>query len=67
MSEFKPLGCSHDNLASNYNNTASLRVPIAEAESDFETLDDDDDGDEKNDEEEEEENHSQVNIILFYS
>ncbi|XP_073351388.1 sodium channel protein type 4 subunit alpha B isoform X2 [Pagrus major] len=58
------LSCNHDNLmTSNYHNIASLRVPIAEAESDFETPDndddDDDDDDEKDEEEEEEEKHSQ--------
>lgn len=64
QSEFKSYGCNHDNLTSNYHNIASLRVPIAEAESDLETPDDDDDDD---DEQEEEEKHSRVNMILFYS
>ena len=69
----EPLSCIHDNLmTSNYHNIASLRVPIAEAESDFETpdnddddVDDDDELDEKDEEEEEEEKQFRVNT--FYS
>uniref|UniRef100_A0A8C4GIR7 Sodium channel protein n=1 Tax=Dicentrarchus labrax TaxID=13489 RepID=A0A8C4GIR7_DICLA len=57
----KSLGCNHDNVTSNYHNIASLRVPIAEAESDFETPDNDDDDDDEKEEEEEEEELSQVN------
>ncbi|TKS91207.1 Sodium channel protein type 4 subunit alpha B [Collichthys lucidus] len=55
-SEVEPHHCSHDNWTSSYHNIASLRVPIAEAESDCETPDDDnnDDDDEKEEEEEEE-------------
>uniref|UniRef100_A0A3Q1FTH0 Sodium channel protein n=1 Tax=Acanthochromis polyacanthus TaxID=80966 RepID=A0A3Q1FTH0_9TELE len=51
----------HDNLTSNYHNIASLRVPIAEAESDFETPETEDEEDEEEDEddEEDEEKHSQ--------
>ncbi|XP_051249597.1 LOW QUALITY PROTEIN: sodium channel protein type 4 subunit alpha B [Dicentrarchus labrax] len=59
MSEVKSLGCNHDNVTSNYHNIASLRVPIAEAESDFETPDNDDDDDDEKEEEEEEEELSQ--------
>ena len=69
----EPLSCNHDNLiTSNYHNIASLRVPIAEAESDFETPDNDDDDDdddddeldEKDDDEEEEEKQSRVNTFF---
>nr|XP_046270866.1 sodium channel protein type 4 subunit alpha B isoform X1 [Scatophagus argus] len=60
MAEVKSLSCNQDNLTSNYHSIASLRVPIAEAESDFETPDnDDDDVDEKDEEKEDEEMHSQ--------
>ncbi|XP_078017902.1 sodium channel protein type 4 subunit alpha B isoform X2 [Epinephelus lanceolatus] len=60
LSEVKSLSCDRGNLSSNYHNIACLRVPIAEAESDFETPDDDDDDDDDEDEdEEEEEMHSQ--------
>uniref|UniRef100_A0A3Q1GNM6 Sodium channel protein n=1 Tax=Acanthochromis polyacanthus TaxID=80966 RepID=A0A3Q1GNM6_9TELE len=44
----------HDNLTSNYHNIASLRVPIAEAESDFETPETEDEEDEEEDEDDEE-------------
>ncbi|XP_069021396.1 sodium channel protein type 4 subunit alpha B isoform X2 [Embiotoca jacksoni] len=54
-----PCG-NHGNLTSNYHNIASLRVPIAEAESDFETPDDEDDEDDEDDDEEDEEKHSQA-------
>uniref|UniRef100_A0AAQ5X3F7 Sodium channel protein n=1 Tax=Amphiprion ocellaris TaxID=80972 RepID=A0AAQ5X3F7_AMPOC len=50
----------HDNMTSNYHNIASLRVPIAEAESDFETPETEDEEDEEDeDDEEDEEKHSQ--------
>ncbi|KAM6966795.1 sodium channel protein type 4 subunit alpha B [Tautogolabrus adspersus] len=56
MSDVKAPNYKHGNLSSNYHNIASLRVPIAEAESDFETPDnDEDDEDEEEDDEEEEE------------
>lgn len=55
-------GCNKDNQTSHYYNLPSQRVPIAEAESDFETPDDYDDED---DAEEEEEKYSQVNILLL--
>uniref|UniRef100_A0AAQ5XLC5 Sodium channel protein n=1 Tax=Amphiprion ocellaris TaxID=80972 RepID=A0AAQ5XLC5_AMPOC len=56
----------HDNMTSNYHNIASLRVPIAEAESDFETPETEDEEDEEDeDDEEDEEKHSQVNLLLF--
>ncbi|XP_027132101.1 sodium channel protein type 4 subunit alpha B isoform X3 [Larimichthys crocea] len=60
-SEVEPHHCSHDNWTSSYHNIASLRVPIAEAESDCETPDDDnnDDDDDEKEEEEEEEKLSQ--------
>lgn len=67
VSEVESPDCNHDNQTSNYHNIASLRVPIAESESDFETPDDEDDEDEENEEEEEEQKHSQVNTILIYS
>uniref|UniRef100_A0A3Q3WFV9 Sodium channel protein n=1 Tax=Mola mola TaxID=94237 RepID=A0A3Q3WFV9_MOLML len=53
VSELRSLGCNHDNLTSSYHISASLKVPIAEAESDFEIPDNDDD------DEEEEEKDSQ--------
>lgn len=59
VSELRSLGCNHDNLTSSYHISASLKVPIAEAESDFEIPDNDDD------DEEEEEKDSQVNMITF--
>ncbi|XP_070780058.1 sodium channel protein type 4 subunit alpha B [Enoplosus armatus] len=55
VSEVKSLSCNHGNMTSIYHNIASLKVPIAEAESDFETPDNDED----EDEDEEEEKHSQ--------
>ncbi|XP_076608525.1 sodium channel protein type 4 subunit alpha B [Chaetodon auriga] len=57
VSEVKSLTCNYDTLTSNYHNIALLRVPIAEAESDFEMPDNDDD--EKDEEEEEEVKHSE--------
>ncbi|XP_070704027.1 sodium channel protein type 4 subunit alpha B [Pempheris klunzingeri] len=58
VSEVKLLSCNHSNLTSNYHNITSLRVPIAEAESDFEMPDnDDEDEDDEEEEEEEEEKH----------
>ncbi len=67
VSEVESLNCNHDNQTSNYHSIASLRVPIAESESDFETPDDDDDEDEEDEEEEEKQKHSQVNAFLIYS
>lgn len=64
-SEVKSLSCNHSNLTSNYHNIASLRVPIAEAESDFETPDnDDDDVDNEDEEEEEVDKNSQVDTLV---
>ncbi|KAM7387671.1 hypothetical protein PAMA_010015 [Pampus argenteus] len=57
-SEVKALCCNHSNLTSNYHNIASLRVPIAEAEPDFEMPENEDEDDEE-EEEEEKENHFQ--------
>ncbi|XP_068581767.1 sodium channel protein type 4 subunit alpha B isoform X2 [Cebidichthys violaceus] len=57
VSEVKSLDCNHGNLTSNYDNVLCLRVPIAEAESDFETPDKDDEEDEEEDEEEETQSH----------
>ncbi|XP_031735260.1 sodium channel protein type 4 subunit alpha B [Anarrhichthys ocellatus] len=57
VSEVKSLYCNHGNLTSNYDNVPCLRVPIAEAESDFETPDKDDEEDEEEDEEEETQSH----------
>ncbi|XP_038565586.1 sodium channel protein type 4 subunit alpha B isoform X2 [Micropterus salmoides] len=53
-SEVKSPGCDHGNLTSIYHNIVSLRVPIAKAESDFETPDNDDDDDEDDEDEEDE-------------
>ncbi|KAM6914372.1 sodium channel protein type 4 subunit alpha B-like isoform 1-T1 [Lycodopsis pacificus] len=57
VSEVKSLDCNHGNLTSNYDNVPCLKVPIAEAESDFETPDKDDEEDEEEDEEEETQSH----------
>lgn len=70
-SEVKSPGCDHGNLTSIYHNIVSLRVPIAKAESDFETPDNDDDDDEDDEDEEDEaekdkDKHSQVNTVLFF-
>uniref|UniRef100_UPI0037E71A3F sodium channel protein type 4 subunit alpha B n=1 Tax=Semicossyphus pulcher TaxID=241346 RepID=UPI0037E71A3F len=54
MSDTKAQDCNHDILTSNYHNIASLRVPIAEAESDFETPDNDDDDEDEDDDDDEE-------------
>ena len=62
VSEVKSLGCNHDNLTSSYHISASMKVPIAEAESDFEIPDNEDD-----DDVEEEEKDSQVNMFTFGS
>lgn len=64
---------SHDNLSSHYHNITSLRVPIAEAESDFDTADNEDENDEDDedeemsDEKEEEEKNFRVSVIFFSS
>lgn len=62
---------SHDNLSSHYHNITSLRVPIAEAESDFDTADnedeDDEDDEETSDEKEEEEKNFRVSMIFLSS
>lgn len=58
----------HDNLSSHYHNITSLRVPIAEAESDFDTADnedEDDEDEEASDEKEEEEKNFRVSVIFF--
>ncbi|XP_029283655.1 sodium channel protein type 4 subunit alpha B-like isoform X2 [Cottoperca gobio] len=57
-SEVKSLDCHHHNLTSNYHNIPLLRVPIAEAESDFETPDNVNEEDNE-DEDEQEEKYSQ--------
>ncbi|XP_026207010.1 sodium channel protein type 4 subunit alpha B isoform X1 [Anabas testudineus] len=64
VSEVISLSYNHDNLTSNYHNITFLRVPIAEAESDFETPEDEeeeehDEEDEVDEEDENNENHSQ--------
>ncbi|CAJ1075533.1 sodium channel protein type 4 subunit alpha B [Xyrichtys novacula] len=51
--DVKPLNCYNSNLTSNYHSIAFLKVPIAEAESDFETPDNDEDEEEEEEEEEE--------------
>uniref|UniRef100_A0AAQ6AI81 Sodium channel protein n=1 Tax=Amphiprion ocellaris TaxID=80972 RepID=A0AAQ6AI81_AMPOC len=48
----------HDNMTSNYHNIASLRVPIAEAESDFETPETEDEEDEEDEDDEEDEENT---------
>ncbi|XP_071395262.1 sodium channel protein type 4 subunit alpha B [Centroberyx affinis] len=49
VSEANALSDNHGNLSSNYSNIISLRVPIATAESDFETPDDEDEDEEEED------------------
>ncbi|XP_026180481.1 sodium channel protein type 4 subunit alpha B isoform X1 [Mastacembelus armatus] len=57
MSEVDALGCNRGNLASNYHNITSLKVPIAESESDFETPDNEDEEGDEDDEENEKCSH----------
>ncbi|XP_074552328.1 sodium channel protein type 4 subunit alpha B [Halichoeres trimaculatus] len=52
--EIKARNFLHGNMTSNYHSIASLRVPIAEAESDFETPDNEDDEEEEEEDGEEE-------------
>lgn len=70
VSEVSALSCSHGNLTSNYHNITFLRVPIAEAESDFEMPEteeeeEQDEQDEVDEEDEKNENLSQVKSNLF--
>lgn len=72
VSEVISLSYNHDNLTSNYHNITFLRVPIAEAESDFETPEDEeeeehDEEDEVDEEDENNENHSQVKSNVLSS
>lgn len=56
------------NINAHSRNSASLRVPIAEAESDFETRDNEDDEDDDEEKENREgEKHSKVNYLVFIS
>lgn len=69
VSEVSNLKCTQGNLTSNYHNITFLRVPIAEAESDFETLETEDEEQDEEDQVDEEdetnENHSYVMFNLF--
>lgn len=66
VSEVKTFSSSNDKRNSNYSNIITLRVPIAEGESDCETPDNNDE-DEDEEEEMEEKTKPEVNPFLFYS